>query len=33
MAHFFDELNDQMKDFISNQQMFFVSIAPKVVKK
>lgn len=29
MAHFFDELNDYMKDFIENQQMFFVATAPK----
>lgn len=32
MAHFFDELNEYMKEFISKQKMFFVSTAPKVGK-
>jgi len=29
MAHFFDELNEEMKEFISKQHMFFVATAPK----
>ncbi len=29
MANFFDELDDNMKDFINAQKMFFVATAPK----
>jgi len=29
MSNFVDELNEDMKEFISKQQMFFVSTAPK----
>jgi len=29
MAHFFDELNEEMKTFINKQHMFFVATAPK----